>query len=41
MIDSLAAVKYLIYDTKKLTWDQLLTAMEANWEGHEAIPRCA
>ncbi|MBL0107246.1 MAG: hypothetical protein IPP52_08175 [Ignavibacteria bacterium] len=37
MIDSLAAVKYLIYDTKKLTWDQLLTAMEANWEGHEAI----
>jgi len=36
-IDSLAAVKHLIFDTKKLTWDQLLTAMEANWEGHEAI----
>ncbi|HTY85826.1 MAG TPA: pyruvate formate lyase family protein [Candidatus Acidoferrum sp.] len=36
-IDSLAAVKHLIYDTKKLTWDQLLTAMEANWEGHEAV----
>ena len=36
-IDSLAAVKHLIYDTKKLTWDRLLTAMEANWEGHEAV----
>ena len=37
VIDSLAAVKHLIFDTKKLTWDQLLTAMEANWEGHEAV----
>lgn len=36
-IDSLAAIKHLIFDTGKLTWDQLLTAMEANWEGHEAI----
>jgi len=36
-IDSLAAVKHLIFDTKRLTWDQLLEAMEANWEGHEAI----
>ena len=35
-IDSLAAVKHLIFDTKKLTWDQLLDAIEANWEGHEA-----
>ncbi|HOW71106.1 MAG TPA: pyruvate formate lyase family protein [Phycisphaerae bacterium] len=36
-IDSLAAVKHLIFDTKKVTWDQLLTAIESNWEGHEAI----
>jgi len=36
-IDSLAAVKHLIFDTKKLTWDQLLDAIEKNWEGHEAI----
>lgn len=36
-IDSLAAVKHLIYDTKKLTWDQLLEALEKNWEGKEAI----
>jgi pyruvate formate-lyase/glycerol dehydratase family glycyl radical enzyme len=36
-IDSLAAVKHLIFDTKTLTWDQLLDALENNWEGHEAI----
>jgi formate C-acetyltransferase len=36
-IDSLAAIKHLIYDTKKLTWDQLLEALEKNWEGKEAI----
>ncbi len=36
-IDSLAAIRHLIYDTKKLTWDQLLEALEKNWEGKEAI----
>jgi pyruvate formate-lyase/glycerol dehydratase family glycyl radical enzyme len=36
-IDSLAAVKHLIYDTRKLTWDQLLPAIENNWEGQEAV----
>jgi formate C-acetyltransferase len=36
-IDSLAAIKHLVYDTKKLTWDQLLEAMECNWEGMEAV----
>jgi formate C-acetyltransferase len=36
-VDSLAAVKHLIFDTKALTWDQLLTAIEANWEGHEPV----
>jgi len=36
-IDSLAAVKHLIFDTRKLTWDQLLEAMECNWQGKEAI----
>lgn len=36
-IDSLAAVKHLIYDTRKLTWDQLLEALEKNWQGKEAI----
>ena len=36
-IDSLAAIKHLIYDTKKLTWDQLLDALEKNWEGEEVV----
>lgn len=36
-VDSLAAVKHLIFDTRKLTWDQLLTAMEDDWKGHEAV----
>lgn len=36
-IDSLAAVKHLIFDTRRLTWDQLLDAMENDWQGHEAI----
>lgn len=36
-VDSLAAVKHLVFDTKKLTWDQLLAAIEANWEGHEVV----
>ena len=36
-IDSLAAIKHLIYDTKKLTWDELLGALDRNWEGREAI----
>lgn len=37
VVDSLAAIKHLIFDTKKLTWDQLLDAMEKNWEGAEAV----
>ena len=36
-IDSLAAIKHLIYDTKKLTWDELLDALEKNWEGAEVV----
>ena len=36
-VDSLAAIKHLIFETKRLTWDQLLSAIEANWDGHEAI----
>jgi pyruvate-formate lyase len=36
-IDSLAAIKKLIYDEKKVTWDQMVAAMKANWKGHEDI----
>ncbi|MFO1291956.1 MAG: pyruvate formate lyase family protein [Rubrivivax sp.] len=35
-IDSLAAIKTLVFDEKKLTWAELLDALERNWEGREA-----
>ena len=35
MIDSIIAVKYLIYDKKKYTMEQLLEALKADWEGYE------
>ncbi|SHJ16718.1 glycyl radical protein [Propionispora hippei] len=34
--NSLAVIKKLIYEDRKLTWKQLLQAMRANWEGKEA-----
>ncbi|MCE5334523.1 MAG: glycyl radical protein [Desulfobacteraceae bacterium] len=37
VIDSLAAIRKLVFEEKKLTMDQLLKALEANFEGHEAI----
>jgi formate C-acetyltransferase len=36
-IDSLAAIKHLVYDTEKLTWDILLEALDKNWQGKETI----
>ena len=35
--DALAATKYLVFESKKLTMAQLLEAMHANWEGYEDI----
>lgn len=35
--DSLAAIKKNIYDDKVLTWDQLLHALDVNFEGQEWI----
>ena len=37
IINSIAAVKYLIYDEKKLTMDELLKALDANFEGYEDV----
>ena len=34
-IDALAGLKYLVYDKKKYTMEQLLEAMTADWEGFE------
>ncbi|MCL1814071.1 MAG: hypothetical protein FWG29_11215 [Treponema sp.] len=36
-IDSLLAIKYLIYDTKTCTMDEMIQALAANWEGHEIL----
>ena len=35
--DSLAAVKKLVFDDKKYTMDQLITALESNWDGCEQM----
>ena len=35
--NSLAAVKHLVFDTKRLTMDQLLAALAANFEGHDIV----
>jgi len=37
IIDSLSAIKKLVFDDKKITMDELLLAMDANFEGKEAI----
>jgi pyruvate formate-lyase/glycerol dehydratase family glycyl radical enzyme len=37
IVDSLASIKKLIYDDKKLTWGQLLEALDNDFEGYERI----
>ena len=37
IINSIAAVKYLVYDEKKITMDELCKALDANFEGYEEI----
>jgi formate C-acetyltransferase len=37
LADSLAAVRKLVYDDKKLTMDELLTALECDFDGHEDV----
>jgi formate C-acetyltransferase len=36
-VDSLLAVKYLVYDTKACTMTELVKALKDNWEGHEVL----
>ena len=36
-VDSLAAVNKLVFDEKKYTMDELITALEADWEGYEEM----
>lgn len=35
--DSLTVISKLIYLDKRMTWDQLLEALNDNWEGHEDL----
>ena len=34
-MDSLAGIKYWVYEKKKYTMDQLITALKAEWEGYD------
>jgi formate C-acetyltransferase len=36
-VDSLLAIKYLVFDEKKATMAELISALEANWQGHETL----
>jgi formate C-acetyltransferase len=36
-VDSLLAIKYLVFDEKKTTMAELIDALEANWQGHETL----
>ncbi len=37
VVDSLSAVKKFVFEEKKLTMDQLITALDANFEGHDDV----
>ena len=37
LINGLAAIRKLIYEDKKITWDELLDALDHDFEGHEEI----
>jgi pyruvate-formate lyase len=36
-VDSLLAIKYLVYENKDCTMDTLIKAIKANWEGYEIL----
>jgi len=40
-VDSLLAVKYLVYDKKVCTMDELVQALKDNWAGHEKLQAIA
>ncbi len=37
MVDSILGIKYLVYDNKECTMDELIRALQANWEGYEVL----
>ena len=36
-VDSLLAIKYLVFDEKKCTMQELIQALKDNWEGHDVL----
>ena len=36
-VDSLLAIKYLVYDRKECSLEELVQALKDNWEGHEIL----
>ena len=40
-VDSLLAVKYLVFDKKACTMAELITALKANWQGYEVLQAMA
>jgi formate C-acetyltransferase len=40
-VDSLAAIKHLVYEEKKLAMGELVEILRANWEGHEKLRQYA
>ncbi len=40
-VDSLLAIKYLVYDKKKCTLSELIRALKDNWKGHEILQAMA
>jgi pyruvate-formate lyase len=40
-VDSLLAIKYLVFDTQKCSMAQLIAALKDNWQGHEVLQAIA
>ena len=40
-VDSLLAIKYLVFDEKKCTMTEMIDALRANWKGYEKLQALA
>jgi len=40
-VDSLLAIKYLVFDTRKCSMAELIAALKDNWQGHEVLQAIA
>lgn len=37
VVDSLLVIKHLVYDEKKVTWEKMLSAVDSDFKGHDAL----